>query len=170
MQISVASLLSFILFSLSPIIAMAHGPHVHGKGELSLIIEGDIAKGHFRTPMDSLLGFEYAAKTEKQKKSVRDLQEQLKNPFVILTPPLAAGCQPIRQALSSALFESGHSQTHSDLDYEFEFKCSDMQQFKSADITALASFKRLTEVRIQLVTASQQKAFTVKKRSSRITF
>jgi len=77
----------------------SHGAHSHGKAEMELTIQGSAIRGLFKTPMDSLLGFEHAPKTDAQKKAVSDLRERLKTQPHGLYRPLmrSASFAPMRR-------------------------------------------------------------------------
>jgi len=148
--------------------AHSHGAHAHGKGELELLVDGQTVQGVFRTPMDSLLGFEHAPKTDAQRNAVDSLRKRLGNPAAILSPNAEAQCTPTHQEATSTLFTGAVRAGHSDLEYRFTFECTQPGKLTALEIVALRDFKRLTEVRVQLVTTSAQKALVVRKRDPRI--
>jgi hypothetical protein len=148
--------------------AHSHGAHAHGKGELELLVDGQTLQGVFRTPMDSLLGFEHAPKTDAQRNAVDSLRKRLENPAAVLSPNLEAQCTAKHQEATSTLFTGAVKGGHSDLEYRFTFVCAQPEKLTALDFVALKDFKRLTEVRVQLVTASAQRAVVVRKRDPRI--
>lgn len=62
-------LLTFCLsvFSFAKAEHREHGAHVHGAATLGIAFDDIIGKIEFRSPADSIYGFEHKAKTEKQK-------------------------------------------------------------------------------------------------------
>ena len=146
----------------------SHGAHAHGKGELELLVDGRTLQGVFRTPMDSLLGFEHAPKTEAQRNAVLTLRTRLANPATILSPNPEAQCTPKHREAASPLFTGTTQGGHSDLAYHFTFDCAEPERLTSLELVVLKDFKRLTEVRVQLVTASAQRAFVLRKRDPRV--
>ena len=148
--------------------AWAHGPHAHGKGELELTIQGSAIRGAFRTPMDSLLGFEHLPKTEAQRNAVDQLRQRLANPSAVVAPNPEARCTPRMSEATSSMFTGAAKGEHSDLEYRFSFECGAPEQLKALELSALKEFKRLSEVRVQLVTARGQRAMTLKKKDPRL--
>ena len=154
-----------ILFS-SPIVAAdnhRHSAHAHGKGELEITVQGNALHGEFRTPMDSLLGFEHQPKTAAQKASVDQLREQLKDLSVIIRPNPEARCALKRYDVASPMFSGTVKGSHSELTYKFSFECAASGNLTSLEVTALQLFKRLLEVRVQVVSEQNQRAVTLKK-------
>jgi hypothetical protein len=146
----------------------SHGAHAHGKGELELLVDGQTIQGVFRTPMDSLVGFEHAPKTDSQRNAVDSLRKRLANPAAILSPNLEAQCTAKYQEAISTLFTGAVKGGHSDLEYRFTFVCAQPTKLSALELVALKEFKRLSEVRVQLVTGSAQKALVLRKRDPRV--
>ncbi len=146
----------------------SHGAHAHGKGELELLVDGQTIQGVFRTPMDSLLGFEHAPKTDAQRNAVDSLRKRLANPTAVLSPNLEAQCAAKHQEAISTLFTGAVKGGHSDLEYRFTFVCAEPSKLSALELVALKEFKRLSEVRVQLVTGSAQKALVLRKRDPRV--
>lgn len=159
-----------ILFS-SPSVAAdnhRHTAHAHGKGELEITVQGNALHGEFRTPMDSLLGFEHQPKTPAQRQSVDQLRDQLTNPSVIVRPNPEASCNLKRYDVASTMFSSTVKGSHSELTYKFSFECAAPGNLTSIEVTALTLFKRLSEVRAQIVSEQGQRAMTLKKNNARL--
>ncbi len=148
----------------------SHGAHSHGKAEMELTIQGSAIRGLFRTPMDSLLGFEHAPKTDAQKKAVSDLRERLKNPALWFVPTADAQCVVRSHEASSTLFSGAVKDAHSDLEYRFSFECAVPNALKGLEILALRDFRRLSEVRVQLVTDRGQRLVKMHKKSLDLAF
>lgn len=147
-----------------------HGAHSHGKAEMELTIQGSAIRGLFRTPMDSLLGFEHAPKTDAQKKAVSDLRERLKNPAAWFVPTADAQCVVRSHEASSTLFTGAVKGAHSDLEYRFSFECAAPNALKGLEILALRDFRRLSEVSVQLVTDRTQRLVKMHKKSLDLSF
>ena len=58
-----------------------HGAHEHGHAKLNLVVEGTKLTAVLEAPSESIYGFEYEPKTEKDKKKRADGGEKLKNQF-----------------------------------------------------------------------------------------
>ena len=148
--------------------AVARGPHVHGKGELEITIQGAAIRGAFRTPMESLLGFEHLPKNDAQRKALEGLRQQLALASAVVRPNAEAACQPRMAEATSSLFTGMAKGEHSDLEFRFSFECGMPDRLNSLEVVALNQFRRLSEVRAVLVTTKGQRSFAVKKKDPKI--
>lgn len=148
----------------SPLMASPHG-HAHGKAEMELTIQGDSLRAVFRAPMDSLLGFEHAPKTDKQKAAIEQLRKKLSSPSQFFVPSPTAQCAQSAAEASSTLFTGKVSGAHSDLEYRFAFKCANIKALTELDAVLFADYPRLHEIRALVVTDKGQRSITVKKRN-----
>jgi hypothetical protein len=139
--------------------------HAHGKGELELTVQGDAIRAIFRTPMDSLLGFEHAPKTDSQRAATERLRAKLSNPDTFFLPTPAAQCTPSSSEATSTLFSGQVSGSHSDLEYRFSFKCTTIGALKGLDAVLFADYPRLHEIRAVVVTDKGQRSILLKKRN-----
>jgi hypothetical protein len=147
-----------------PLIASPHS-HAHGKAEMELTIQGGSLRAVFRTPMDSLLGFEHIPKTDKQKAALEQLRKKLSSPSQFFVPSPAALCTQSAAEASSTLFTGQVSGGHSDLEYRFAFKCANIKALAELDAILFADYPRLHEIRALVVTDKGQRSTTAKKRS-----
>jgi hypothetical protein len=153
----------------APLAASPHS-HAHGKGEMEITVQDGAIRAIFRTPMDSLLGFEHAPKTEAQKTAVTQLKNKLSDPTLFFTPTPAAQCTVSGSEASSALFVGKVSGSHSDLEYRFSFKCANPPALSGMDALLFANYPRLHEIRALVITDKGQRAVTLKKRSRTVSF
>jgi hypothetical protein len=164
---SIAALSITLGLMSAPLSAGPHG-HAHGKGEMELTLQDGSIRAIFRTPMDSLLGFEHAPKTEAQKAAVAQLKSKLSDPALFFIPTPAAQCAAGAAEASSALFTGQVSGGHSDLEYRFSFQCANIQALKSIEALLFADYPRLHEIRAIVVDPKGQRSVTLKKRSRTI--
>lgn len=148
----------------TPLLAGPHG-HAHGKGEMELTVQGSSIRGVFRTPMDSLLGFEHAPKTDAQRKAVESLKSRLADPSRFFVPTPAAQCTPRAAEASSTLFTGKVADGHSDLEYRFGFDCANVAQLKGLEAVLFADYPRLHQIRAQVVTEKAQRSSTLRNKS-----
>ena len=135
-----------------------HKAHAHGQGELELAIEKGRIQGTLRVPMESLLGFEHAPKTDAQRAQVAALRKLLENPNNIVAPPANAVCQVTESVAESALFSGTVKGGHSELAYTFGWDCAKPDQLTSLGLPVFASHKRLKQLEVSLVVNGQQSA------------
>jgi hypothetical protein len=147
-----------------PLAAGPHG-HAHGKADMELTVQGNSIRGVFKTPMDSLLGFEHVPKSEAQRQAVERLKGRLADPSRFFAPTAAAQCRPRAAEFSSTLFTGAVTGGHSDLEYRFGFECADASQLKGVEAILFADYPRLHEIRVQLVTEKAQRSVTLRKKN-----
>lgn len=162
------AIFSLVLGLVSAPLAASPHTHAHGKGEMEITVQDGSIRAIFRTPMDSLLGFEHAPKTEAQKTAVAQLKIKLSKPTLFFEPTPAAQCVAGASEASSTLFTGQVSGGHSDLEYRFSFKCANVQALKNIDALLFADYPRLHEIRAVLVDNKGQRSVALKKRNRTI--
>ena len=135
-----------------------HKAHAHGQGELELAIEQGRLQGTLRVPMESLLGFEHAPKTDAQRAQVAALRKLLEDPSNVVAPPVAAACQVTKVVAQSSMFTGAVKGGHSELDYVFGWDCVKPDQLTSLGLPVFASHKRLKQLEVSLVVDGRQSA------------
>lgn len=146
---------------------LAAGPHTHahGRAELEVTIQTGQVEGIFRTPMDNLLGFEHAPKTDAQKKRVEQLRQRLENTASLFRPNAEAQCAAKTPEARSPLFQGRGDAGHSDLEYRFGFACKRPELLKQIEVALFADYPRLHEIQSQLVTPTAQMGITLRRNS-----
>lgn len=81
-----------ILCVLTAASAGAADKHVHGHAALEVAVDGNRLLIVFESPLDNLVGFEHAPRTEKQKDAVRRMAAQVNRPEQHFVPTAEARC------------------------------------------------------------------------------
>jgi len=137
------------------------------------------------SPAMNLLGFEHRANTARDKKTLQQAVEVLRNPSLWLQTNRAASCQLEKSDLDSTLLgeehhDDGHSdahedesegrheddhdehegrETHADFELVLHYHCDSPGRLQSLDLSGL--FRRFTgieEIDVQWITESHQSA------------
>jgi hypothetical protein len=157
-----------------------HHAHKHGHATLQVSLEKDRLSLQFLSPMDNLVGFEHAPKTERQVKALDDLQRLLENPFNLFEPNKEALCKRDQVVIQSkllgkgdpvALQKDGHG--HADLRYEARFRCATPSLLTTINVTAFRAFRRLHEIDVELVAdrpGGLARSFELNRKQLRIEF
>lgn len=108
-----------LLLSFMPLSAQAAkgGAHVHGEADLMIAVDGGQLQIELNTPLESLLGFEHAPRTEQQRKAAQALRERFARPEALFVPSAAARCTaapaqlmaPVLDAPATAKTADGHA-------------------------------------------------------------
>lgn len=101
---------------LSAWISLAAEKHEHGRAELDVAIEGLSLTAEFHSPADSVLGFEHAPRTAKEKQAASAALETLRaRGGDLLLLPADAGCQFQPGKASIASEAGGHQDVEASL-------------------------------------------------------
>ncbi len=109
------------------------GSHVHGEAMLALALDGSTLVIELETPLQNLLGFEHAPKTDAQMARLAVVETALALPSNLFTFNSDAGCEAVTSdpvklfADIDDHHDDGHDNGHSEalLDYEFTCKSPD---------------------------------------------
>lgn len=161
------------LGSLQAAQAVEPGAHVHGVAELRIVVDGARLDVALETPLDNVLGFEKAPRTEPQRAAVRALAGKLRQPQ-LLQPTPAARCQPASTRLQSAVLppellgesgppaakgkESAEGDDHADLDASFSWQCAVPAELKGLRVGLMQTFPGIRRIDVQVVGPRGQSA------------
>ena len=73
--------------------AMAQNAHVHGAARLELTVDGQRVSLRLESPLQNLLGFEHAPRTDREKAAVKTMTERLGRPDELFALTAAARCK-----------------------------------------------------------------------------
>ncbi|MBM3344989.1 MAG: DUF2796 domain-containing protein [Betaproteobacteria bacterium] len=74
--------------------SLAQHAHVHGNAELQIAVQGQALTVQLASPLENLIGFEHAPRTDKQKAAAQALGERLARPDALFVPSRDARCTP----------------------------------------------------------------------------
>lgn len=131
-----------------------HGAHVHGNAQLSIAFEGGQGEIHFDGAGEGVIGFEHAAKNEKDKKSqaeaLKTLESQIAK-FLVFDTNLK--CE-----FASAKAKVVPEGNHSDVEADFKVKCAKSPVGSRLKVDFTKSFPRLKKLDVQILADQVQKS------------
>jgi hypothetical protein len=140
----------------APLAALAQGhAHVHGVATLDIAVEPRKIVVLFETPLENLVGFERAPRTDAERQRVDEAVARLKAGDAMFRFDPAAQCKLAKVELNSAALELGKPDPapvkgeHADVDASYEFACADAGKAGYVDV-GLFGFKQLERVQVQL--------------------
>ncbi|MGL6111750.1 MAG: DUF2796 domain-containing protein [Rubrivivax sp.] len=158
----------------APLAALAQGhAHVHGVATLDIAVEPRRIVVQFATPLDNLVGFERAPRTDAERQRADEAVARLKAGDQMLRFDPAAQCKLAKVALNSAALELGTPDAapakgeHAELEASYEFACADAGKAGYVDV-GLFGFKQLQRVQIQLALPGNQFKRELKRPAQRI--
>lgn len=149
--------------------AHSHGAHVHGVATLDLAVEEGKLEVHLLSPLESLVGFEHAPRTEAEQEALRNMQKTLARPESLLVPTAAAHCSLASSAVDVKMRQDPASkeapsragnpvEEHGELSARYVFRCQQAQAVKSVEVRLFETFPRLKRVDVRFAGPRGQKA------------
>ncbi|HKW84194.1 MAG TPA: DUF2796 domain-containing protein [Burkholderiaceae bacterium] len=158
----------------APLASRAQAPHEHGVVHLDVAVDPARITIQLSSPLDNLLGFERAPRTDAERQRVAAMVATLRASSRLFAIDPAAGCKPGAVQLDSAALQLGTPDPaelqagHADIDARFEFDCTDAGRAGFVDTTLLAGFAAIQRVAVQIASNRGQRQLTLTRPMSRI--
>lgn len=152
------------LLAATPVWAQ-HGAHAHGLVQLEVVVDAGSIALRLDAPLDSLLGFERAPRSEAERRAVAALRERLAQPATLFGLDAAAGCVAEPAAVAAPALDAGAAAAdHADLVASYRFRCRQPGVLQVIDLQGLlAAFTRIQRVDAQVVTPAAQRKQSLKR-------
>ena len=152
------------LFAAAPFLsaqAQQQHAHVHGQMKLDVAIDGPTVVIDMESPLDNIVGFERAPKTDAEKATVEAAVAQLRAADKLFAIDPAANCKLGPVDLRSGALGLGNPDPsepvgHADLDATFSFNCTNAAAAKFIDLNLFSVFKGLRQIDSQIASAQGQ--------------
>lgn len=154
--------------------AQAQRAHVHGQLKLEIVVEGPTVTIAMEAPLDSLVGFERAPRTDAEKKTVETAVAQLRAAERLFKIDAAGNCKLGPVELRSAVLGLGKPEPaakddgHADLHASFGFNCSQAAQAKFIELGLFEAFQGTRQIEAQIVTPDGQFKRTLRRPATRL--
>ena len=144
-----------------PAEAQQQHAHVHGQIKLDVAVDGPTVVIDMASPLDNIVGFERAPKTDAEKKSVEDAVAELRAADKLFIIDPAANCKLGPVDLRSAALglgkpDANEPEGHADLDATFSFNCTNAAAARFIDLNLFSVFKGLRQVDSQIASSQGQ--------------
>lgn len=138
-----------------------HGAHQHGVATLEVAVDGATLSIHLASPLDNVVGFEHAPRTDAQRAAARQALATLKQGERLFSPTQAAGCKLAQARLEAPVLEGAKTAagTHGDLEADYRFECAQPGQLKGVDVRLFSLFPGMKQIDAAVVSAKGQQAF-----------
>ncbi len=148
-------------------------PHDHGTARLDIAVEAGKLTLQLQSPLDNLLGFERAPRTDAERRRADAAVASLKAAATLFKIDPAAGCAPSAISLNSTALKLGPPDPneppgHADIDASFEFNCADVSKAGYVDVALFDAFIRLQRIEVQVATAKGQFKRSLKRPAARV--
>lgn len=160
--------------------------HLHGRVDMSIVIQGNTVEIQLESPAANIVGFEHLASTEEQRALVAQAQNLLNSPAKIFTFKKTE-CKAITHvADTSSLLNSSESEhgkeaqqrhhdhtednhtghkKHSEISARYHFNCSQADQLTAINVHLFELFPRIETIHAAWISESKQ-ALTILKADS----
>jgi len=143
---------SLILLAAASLPAHGASAHVHGAATLHVAVDGNRLTLEFTSPLESLVGFERAARTDKEKDAMRRLGERLQEPELDFVPSPEARCTRGAVKVDTAQPKGGHAEVSMDT----AFRCERPHRLKGLEVKIFDVFPGLKRIDVQFAGPKKQ--------------
>lgn len=151
-----------------------HGAHVHGEGELLIVLENENLEMSFRIPAMDLIGFEHAARTKAQQESIQNTKTYLRKADQVVVLTGSPECTLHRSSALFALTEHDHPDEkeeerqqdgqvseHAEFHVKYIYRCSRPEELESIVFSIFEKYGEIEKVKSALIVSSEQSAVTL---------
>ena len=135
-----------------------------------MAIEGNKLTIAMEAPLDNLLGFERAPRTDAERKAAAEVLARLRSPTqgkALFSADAAAQCTLSKAEVNAPVIEPGAKPAtkdeHADLDASYEFSCAQPAELRSLDVGLFDAYKRIQRIDVQVAGAKSQSKVTLKR-------
>ena len=138
-----------------------HEAHVHGKAELSLLIDGKTIAFELKSPALNVLGFEHEPKTKEERKLVKKANKKLSDYKNVISIP-GLNCQLKESAVNSPYEDDHdkeehyhphelHDDDHSDYYLSYSLTCENMNNLKTIEVKLFENFDGFENIEVMWI-------------------
>jgi predicted secreted protein len=156
--------------------AQAGSTHQHGVARLDVAVEANRVTFYLETPLDNLLGFERAPRSDAERQQADAAVARLKAAEKLFRIDGNAGCKLSKVTLTSAALglptaapaAPAAKEEHADLEGRFEFSCTSGARAGFVDVGLFEAFAPMKRIELQLVSPKGQMKATLVRPASRV--
>jgi hypothetical protein len=134
----------------------SHGAHVHGEATLTMALEGSDVEISLESPAANIIGFEYKASTEEEKRIEVQAARALKSATMFSFAGATCELEKVVVVLPDAHKER-HAE-HSEVTANYHYRCENLNKLQQVATDLFKEFPKLEKVDAMWVSASGQGA------------
>ena len=148
------------ILALSPLPAAAAAGHVHGAATLEVALDAARLSLTFESPLDNLIGFERAPRSDREKEAAQRLRQQFEKAELLFVPTPEARCTREAVKIDAPVLDGAKSDKagHAAISVDVVFRCERPQALSSLETTIFEPYPRLTRIDVQVAAARRQTA------------
>jgi hypothetical protein len=136
-----------------------HGAHVHGSATLAMAFDGNQGSVEFKSPADSVLGFEHAANSAADKKKMAEVYTIFETKISeMVSLDTSLHCQFHKDKLDTVFASANHA----DVIATFSLKCAKSPAGTTVKFYFQKYFPALKDVDAQFIVDNLQKSLEIK--------
>ena len=153
--------------------ARAGPAHEHGQARLDVTVDPARVTLDLDIPLDTLVGFERAPRTDAERAAVDAALKRLRAAAQLFRIG-GADCEPTRVELVSAALQLGSSMVpvaetaHADLNARYDFSCKAGARASALEVGLFDTFPALRRIDLQVATPKGQLKATLQRPASRV--
>lgn len=155
--------------------AFAHKAHQHGVVRIDLAVDGGKVTVAVDMPLDSLVGFERAPRTDAERQAAAAALARMRDGAALLRFDAAAQCElvdarveaPVLERPAAAAPSGDKDAGHADLDAAYTFACAQPERLATLEVGLFDAFRRIERVEVQAAMPQGQRK-AVLRRSARV--
>jgi len=149
-------------------LAQAAPAHRHGEAELDVALEGDTLHILLTGPLEALVGFERAPRSEAERRALNAMAQTLRDAERMFALPAQAGCSAAGVTLDSPVLDGQPvSGGHADMAAHYHLKCKEAGALRELRTGLFEAFPRLGKIKLQFVGPDGQRAATLTRKNPR---
>lgn len=168
-------ILAAALCAVASTVSAAGKPHEHGALKLDVAIEGHKLTIEMEAPLDNLLGFERAPRTDAERKAAADVLARLRSPdkgTPLFVPDASAQCTLGKAEVQAPVLEPGATPAtqdeHADLDASYEFSCAKPDELRLLEVGLFDAYKRTQRIDVQVAGPKGQAKVTLRRPARKV--
>lgn len=141
-----------VMLGAAPLALAQQSTHVHGTVRVDVAVDASTLSLQLEAPLDSLLGFERAPRTDAERRALESLRGQLEQTTALFGLDAGAGCvAEAANVRSAALDAAPKFDEHSDVQAGYLLRCRQPGVLKVIDLNGLmTTFPRIQRVEVQV--------------------
>jgi Protein of unknown function (DUF2796) len=182
-----------VLASLFPSVTTAEQAHEHGVATLDVAVDGRTLTLQFESPLDNVVGFEHAPRTDKQRAALKKMEETLQAAERLFKPAPAAACtlrgvtvdHPYRTPAATGQVPPAGSkgraqdaqdkaakveEEHTEVSATYELDCAKPEALDRVEVLIFEAFPGVKRLRAQTASPRGQRSATLTARSRALPF
>lgn len=144
--------------------------HEHGVLKLDVAIDGPQLTLALEVPLDNLLGFERAPRTDAERKAAAEVLARWRSPAQgtpLWAADAAAQCTLAKAEVRAPALEpqggAASGDGHADLEAVYDYRCAQPGALRSLDLGLFDAYRRMQRIEVQVVGPKGQSKLTLRR-------